>query len=167
MGKLTTVEKSINEIIIALSRNQRFCALLTDDTSQADQHNVIIQDWTNLITQDYIKLYPASLDSAANPVKNTFLILLINGIAITNDDLLVDADIYITTDDAHILLDNFGNRLIKLSDEVLTTLDGLKLSSAGSIDIESITHVMLTEWRPAYRVHFTFTDQVSSRKAEI
>ena len=44
MGKLTTVEKSINEIIIALSRNQHFCALLTDDTSQADQHNVIIQD---------------------------------------------------------------------------------------------------------------------------
>ncbi len=167
MGKLTTIEKSINEIIIALSRNQRFCALLMDDTPQADQHAVIVPEWTDLVKQDYVKLYPASLDSAANPVKNTFVVLLINGIAITNDDLLVDADIYVTTDEAHVLLDNFSNRLIKLSDEAVNTLDGLKLSSAGSIEIESITHVMLTEWRPAYRIHFTFTDQVSSRKAEI
>lgn len=167
MGKLATIEKSINEIIIALSRNQHFCALLIDDTPQADNHNIILSDWTDLITKDYVKLYPASLDSAANPVKNTFLVLLINGIAITNDNILVDADIYVTTDDAHVLLDKFTNRLIKLSDEILTTLDGLKLSSAGNIEIESITHVMLTEWRPAYRIHFTFTDQVNTRKAEI
>lgn len=44
MGKLATIEKSINEIIIALSRNQHFCALLIDDTPQADNHNIILSD---------------------------------------------------------------------------------------------------------------------------
>nr|DAG15756.1 MAG TPA: hypothetical protein [Caudoviricetes sp.] len=43
-NNLDNITKAINEIAIALSRDESLCALLTDDSPDALNHNVIIND---------------------------------------------------------------------------------------------------------------------------
>ena len=63
-------------------------------------------------------------------------------------------------------LNDNKHRLLELSDEVITTLDGFKLSTAGKIEVKNFAHTMLSEFRFAYAIIIGFNDQ-NPRKVEI
>lgn len=167
-NNLDNITKAINEIAIALSRDESLCALLTEDSPDALNHKVLVNDWTSLIDRQYINLYPPVVDSINKITVNTYIILLLDGVDFNNDNNVAEGDLYITTDEAHILLSQYKNRLVEASNRIIKTLNNLKLSCAGTIRVISMSHVMISEWRAGYRIHFRFTDQtLDSRKAEI
>ena len=167
-NNLDNITKAINEIAIALSRDSSLCALLTDDTPEALNHGVIVNDWTTLIDKQYINLYPPVIDSINKISVNTYVVLLLDGVDFANDNNLAEGDLYITTDEAHILLSQYKNRLIEASNIIIKILNSLKLTCAGAIRVVSMSHVMISEWRAGYRIHFRFTDQtIDNRKSEI
>ena len=84
----------------------------------------------------------------------------------SDDNTSITIKIYVSTDEQHLLLIDNKNRLFELMDRVIDDLDNRKLSSAGTITVNSFNHTMLSEFRFAYVISLSFNEQVT-RKVEI
>lgn len=165
MKNLRNIKKAPFEIGQLLATNTEICALLLDDSNTPTSNSVTFKE---LLDNKYIVLYPP-IDSGEiqDYTRNTFLVILIDNISPSADEnTLVNGTIYISTDEGHLLLSNNRNRLLELADKILQTLDGAKLTAAGEVHINAVSHIMITNFRAGYRISFTFTDQ-PTRKAEI
>ena len=161
MKTLKNVKKSVMEIAQILGQNEKIVKLLYNDESTALQDPTPSVSLNTLIQEHYICICAPVESGIANTWKNTFLtILLDNGMFNRRDD---NGDfsikLYVSTDEQHLLLTDNANRLFELLDEVITTLDGFKLSTAGKIEVNAFNHTMLSEFRFAYVVTLNFTEQ--------
>lgn len=165
---LKNIKKASLEIGQLLAADGVLCNLLYIDTPDALQQEPKTYSLNDMINDEYITVYPPVETTIKDVDRNSFLVILLDNInlRVTDSNIRASFTIYITTDSDHILLNENKNRLLEMCDRVVQTLDQTKLSSAGIIEISSISHVMLSEFRAGYRVSLSITDQ-STRKAEI
>ena len=163
MKNLRNIKKAPFEIAQILANNKTFCALLVDDSNTPTDCSMSL---TELLNNHYITIYPPVNDgSIIDFNRNTYAIILLDSIDTnsTNNNISVTGYIYITTDNAHVLLSENRNRLLELADVVLQVLNGVKLTSAGELQIGRINYVMLDTFKSGYRISFTITDQQAER----
>ena len=165
---LRNIKKAALEIGQLLASNNTLCSLLYNDTPDALNITNRIYSLNEMLNDKYITVYPPVETTIKESTRNSFLVILLDSInlMVPDDNARASFTIYVTTDSDHILLNDNKNRLLEMCDQVLTSLDRVKLSSAGAISISSISHVMLSEFRAGYRIALSITDQ-TSRKAEI
>lgn len=166
MKNLVNIKKIPFEIAQLLAGNPNFCSLILDDS---DDPGKVETSLTELLNSHYLTIYPPVNDGGITDYgRNTYVVILLDSITTESQDnnMNVTGYIYITTDNSHILLSQNRSRLLELADVVLQTLNGAKLTSAGQMEIGSITHVMISNFRAGYRINFTVTDQQTER-AEI
>lgn len=167
--KLKNLNKIPFEIATLLASNDVIVRLLYDDTPSALlQKNSINISTQDLINSDYIGFYPATEAGIKEINRNTFMVINLEDFSLRAQDnnTRVSGAIYITTDKSHCLLANNKIRLLELADQIDTVLDGAKLSSAGEIQLTSISYVVFSDFRCGYRIAFKCVDQ-PSRKAEL
>lgn len=167
--KLKNLKKTPIEIASLLAANKTIVQLIYDDepTVLINPQNIKM-GVQELIESNYIGFYPATETGIKDVDRNTFIIINLEDFSLLNADSNTSASgaIYITTDKAHCLLDNNRLRLLELADEIETTLEGQKLSSAGKITLSSINYVVFSDFRSGYRINFRLNDQLT-RKAEL
>lgn len=168
MSQLRNLKRSVNEIAQLLAQNDIVCKLLFNDESSALTDPRPDVTFNELISGNYICMYPPVESRIEDYGRNTFITVLLDTALLhsSDDNTTATVVLYISTNEDHILLDNNANRLLEMCDEVINILDNKKLSTAGTINISSITHVMLSEFHAAYRLNLRISDQ-HSRKAEI
>ena len=167
--KLRNLKKAPMEIASLLANNENIVRLIYDDEpSVLINKKKINKSTSELISSNYIGFYPA-VESGINTIdRNTFIIINLEDFNLYSADVntTVTGAIYITTDKAHSLLVDNKIRLLELADEIDSTLNNEKISSAGKIQITSINYVVFSDFRSGYRINFRINDQ-STRKAEL
>lgn len=168
MKTLKNIKKSYLEIATLLAGDETLCRLLLNDVEDALTIEAPKHDVNTLIQNNYISIFPPVENRIEEYDRNTFLSILVDNIMLTGNDENIPTGIvlYASTDEGHLLLKNNLNRLLEICDRILQVLEGQKLSSSGKISITSITHVMLSELHPAYRINIRFIDQ-PNRKEDI
>ena len=168
MTTLKNIKKAPLEMGQLLANNNKLCNLLYLDIPSALEETSISHSLNDLINDHYITIYPPVETAIKDNTRNSFLIILLDNVnlQVADNNTRANFVVYVTTDVDHILLNNNKNRLLEMCDEVIKTLNGVKLSSAGIVQVSSIAHVMLSEFRAGYRISLSLTDQ-ASRKAEI
>lgn len=168
MKSLKNIKKSVMEIAQLLAQKDEIVKLLYNDQATALNDPKPGVDLNTLIKEHYICICAPVESGIKDSWKNTFLtVLLDTGFFGRQDDNAdITLKIYVSTDEQHLQLVDNRNRLFELMDNVISTLDGVKLSSAGKINVGSFSHTMLSEFRFAYVITITFSDQVS-KKVEI
>ena len=168
MKSLKNIKKSVMEIAQLLAQDEEIVKLLHNDEPTALNDAVPSVDLNTLIQEHYICICAPVEDGIKDQWKNTFLtVLLDNGFFGRSDDnTSITIKIYVSTDEQHLLLIDNKNRLFELMERVIDDLDNRKLSSAGTITVNSFNHTMLSEFRFAYVISLSFNEQVT-RKVEI
>ena len=168
MKTLKHIKKSVMEIAQLLAQNDNVVKLLYNDNANALLQPKPNVNLNTLIKEHYICICAPVESGIKDSWKNTFLTILLDTghFGRQDDNADVSLKIYVSTDEQHLQLDDNKNRLFELMDEVITTLDGKKLSSAGKINVASFVHTMLSEFRFAYIINIGFVDQVT-KKVEI
>lgn len=163
--KLKNIKKVPFEIATILAANQKIIRLIYNDNPSVltDQQDILLTT-QQLISLNYIGFYPATETGIKDIDKNTFIIINMEDISL--DNISANGSIYITTDKAHCLLENNTLRMLELADEIESTLENQKLSSAGQIHLTSINYVVFSDFRSGYRINFRLNDQ-QNRKAEL
>lgn len=161
MKTLKNVKKCVMEIAQILGQNDKVVKLLYNDETTALIDPKPVVDLNTLIQEHYICICAPVESGIKDSWKNTFLtILLDEGLfsrADDNGDFSVK--LYVTTDEQHLILEDNQNRLFELLDEIINTLDGFKLSSAGKLRVNNFKHTMLSEFRFAYVIGLDFAEQ--------
>lgn len=165
---LKNIKKAALEIGQLLAADEILCNLLYIDTPNALQQTGHSYSLNDMINDKYITVYPPVETTIKDIERNSFLVILLDNInlRVTDNNIRASFTIYTTTDSDHILLLENKNRLLEMCDRIIQVLDQAKLSSAGAIEIGSVSHVMLSEFRAGYRISLNITDQ-TNRKAEI
>lgn len=166
--KLKNLKKTPIEIAICLTRNTNIVKLIYDDSIKALSNTIELPSAKELITKDYISFYPATESGIQDIDKNTFIVINMENFNLQSRDnnILAFGTIYITTDKAHCVLENNKLRLLELIDEIDTTLENVKLSCAGKLELTSADYVIFSSFRSGYRINFNIRDQ-QKRKAEL
>lgn len=166
--KLKNLKHTPIEIAQVLASNQKIVSLLYNDSEFALTTPVPTIPIGELINNDYIGFYPATESGIKNIERNSFIIINLEDFSLqaTDNNTTASGAIYITTDKSHCLLAENKLRLLELADEIDSTLDGQKLSSAGQIRLTSVNYVVFSDFRSGYRINFRINDQ-QHRKAEL
>ena len=167
--KLRNLKDIPFQLAAELVKNKNIVNLIYDDKSSAlNNKEALISDINQLIVENYIGFYPATETGIKDVDKNTFIIINLEDFNLQSVDYntITTGAIYITTDKSHCLLDNGKLRLLELIDEIETTLEGNKLSSAGKISLTGANYVVFSDFRCGYRINFRINDQ-TARKAEL
>lgn len=168
MKTLKNIKKCVMEIAQTLAQEDDIVKLLYNDNSDALKQPRPDISLNQLIAEHYICVCAPVESGIKDQWKNTFLTVLLDNCFFgrQDDNTTVSLKIYVSTDEQHLLIDDNQNRLLELLDRVITKLDGFKLSTAGKIEVGSFAHTMLSEFRFAYAVTISFSDQ-NPRKVEI
>lgn len=167
--KLSKLKEIPYQIAQVLADNENIVRLLyCDSASVLTTQEEISISVNQLIEENYIGFYPATETGINNIERNTFIIINLEDINLHNSDSNVGASgaIYITTDKSHSVLNNGKLRLLELADEIDTTLEGQKFSTAGQLRLSSVNYVVFSDFRSGYRINFRIYDQ-QARKAEL
>lgn len=168
MKSLRNIKKSVMEIAQLLAQDEDIVKLLFNDEPTALNDAVPRVDLNTLIQEHYICICAPVEDGIKDQWKNTFLTILLDNAMFgrADDNTSVTIRIYVSTDEQHLLLIDNKNRLFELIDRIISILDNYKLSSAGTLTVNSFSHTMLSEFRFAYVIGLSFNEQVT-RKVEI
>lgn len=166
MKSLLNIKKTGIEIATILAQDDIVRKLLINDLPSALEDAVPQMDLNTLLRNHYISVFPPVENRIEEYDRNTFMSILVDNIGFQSGNARAMLRIYISTNEAHLLLANNRNRLLELGDRVLYLLDAQKLSTAGKIDITSMSHVMLSEFHAAYVINLSIADQVGG-KAEV
>lgn len=164
---LRNIHKSFKEIAMALSSNPVLVSLLYNDKPDALTNLAAPISSDALLTEHYIVPFPPVGDNQ-DINRNTYVSFVIDTLQYNTDDgnIIADLQLFVSTDNNHLILNDYRNRLLELVDQIGNTLDQLKLSASGKLNLVSTSYVPLSTFRPCYRMHFRFSDQ-QVRKAEI
>jgi hypothetical protein len=164
MRNINNIKKSYLEIAHLIASNQKIQQLLLDDTDDlsSKENKLTLEE---LINGHYITFYPLVEADIVDKTRNTFIVLFVSSISF-EENMSADCDIYVTTDSAHFQLKNGGNRLLDLTNEIVKTLDGVKLSSASEIRVNNVSMEIISEMRASYDISISFADQ-NTEKATI
>ena len=168
MKSLRNIKKSVMEIAQLLAQDEDIVKLLFNDEPTALNDAAPKVDLNTLIQEHYICICAPVEDGIKDQWKNTFLTILLDNAFFgrADENTSVGIKIYVSTDEQHLLLIDNKNRLFELMDRVISILDNCKLSSAGTLTVNSFNHTMLSEFRFAYVIGLSFNEQIT-RKVEI
>ena len=168
MSKLRNIKNSVFEIAQLLGQDDTICRLLVNDSDDPLNDVAPGKNINDLISDKYIALYTPTESAIADFGRNTFIAIVVDSISLKTADnnSRASISIYASTDLAHALIRGNKNRLLEICDRVENILENTKLSTAGTISVTSIQHVMLSELHDAYKINCNLSDQVA-RKAEI
>lgn len=168
MRSLENIKKSVMEIATLLAQDEVIIKLLLIDSADALSKPTPSTNINTLIKENYISIYPPVENRIEEYNRNTFISILIDNVYFTSfkDDSRSSIVIYASTNEDHILLENNKHRLLEICDRIVRLLNGYKLSSSGAINVNSMSHVMLSEFHSAYRISLSIADQ-QDQKAEI
>lgn len=166
--KLRNLKKVPFEIATLLAADDTIIRLIYDDSPFALTNTTNTVSVQELINSNYIGFYPATETGIREVDRNTFIVISLEDFTLNAQDQNTRGTgaIYITTDKAHCLLDGNKIRLLELADRIETVLDNRKLSTAGELQLTTISYVVFSDFRAGYRISFRCSDQ-SSRKAEL
>lgn len=163
MKNLRNIKKVPFEIAQLLANNAEFCGLLVDDNFSPTAASTSLEE---LLKQHYIVLYPPVNDGSIKDFfRNTCATILLDNINTDAQDANINLSgyVYVSTDNSHVLISGHRNRLLELADLILQILNGVKLTSAGELQISRINFVMIDTFKSGYRINFTITDQQVER----
>lgn len=165
MKDIVNIKKAFFEIAQLLAQDDLLCKLLLNDADTAITDDTPEHDINTMIQEHYISMYPPVENRIEDYGRNTFLSVIIDSVNFHGTDNTTPASliIYVSTDEAHLILQNNRNRLLEIADRVIRVLDAQKLSSSGTLDVRSMVHVMLSEFHPAYRISIGLTDQPNGK----
>lgn len=168
MKSIRNIKKSVLEIAQLLAQNDNIVKLLYNDHSSAlleDRPDITLNQ---LLNDHYICICAPIESGIRDTWRNTFLTILLDNCYLDqkDDNYMASVKIYVSTEEQFLMLDDNKNRLFELIDEIIMTLEDKKLSSAGKMTVSTFSHTMLTEFRFAYVITVSFSDQ-TTRKVEI
>ena len=168
MSKIKTIKKIPMEVIRLLAQNQEIVKLLVNDAPSALSDPAPSYTLNQLIEDRYISAFPPTESSIEQWGRNTFLTVLLDAVSLhnINDNSHINLVLYVSTDVSTLVLDDNKNRLLELADRIVDTLDNAKTSVAGSLIVNSMDHVLLSNFHSAYAIHIVCYEQ-ETRKAEI
>lgn len=168
MKNFDNIKKAPLEIATILANDTKIKQLLYSDDSDPLSADVSGITLNIMLEEHYISMVPPTENRIQEYGRNTFLSILVDTISPNAADNNVRANliIYISTNADHLMIKDNGNRLLELANRVYLLLQGKKLSCAGEININSFSHVMLSEFHSGYRIALSIADQ-STRKEDI
>ncbi len=168
MKTLVNIKKSVIEVAQLLAADETILKLV-----YIDEPNALISPkpeitLNELIEQHYICVIPPVETGIKDSWRNTFITILLDNVSFNRRDDNTSANmiIYVSTDEAHVLLDDNKMRMLEIIDRIVAILEGKKITGAGIISVDNFNHTMLSEFRSAYRVMISFSDQ-NTKKVEI
>lgn len=156
---LQNIKKAVIEIATYLAKDKTLCKLLLNDTKDALNQEAPDVDINYLIQNNYISICPPVENRIEEYKRNTFLSILIDNVVFSKDKINGSIIIYISTTEEFLLLNDNLNRLIESCDRIIQVLDNKKLSCAGTLSVSSMSHTMLSDLHPAYRIVLRCEDQ--------
>lgn len=168
MKTLKNIKKAVFEVAQILASDETIVKLLVNDNNNALNEPAPSIDLNTLISEHYVCIVPPVESGIRDSWRNTFITILLDTVNFgrRDDNTTGNLILYVTTDEAHAVLVDNKLRTLELIERILTLLEGKKLSSAGELSVSMVSHTMLSEFRPAYRISINFTDQ-NTRKVEI
>lgn len=168
MKPLTSLKTSVIEIASLLAQDSALVKLVYNDGVDALDRNVPAEVNLNYLIQNhYISVFPPVENRIEEYGRNTFLSILLDSLVTSNTpNTRGNLVIYVSTTEAELLIKDNRNRLLEICDRIIFKLQDTKLSASGTINITSISHVMLSEFHTAYRINLNISDQ-SSVKGEM
>ena len=153
MNKLTNIKKAPAEIAQLLYQNTHLMSLITSEKSSLD--------WNTIIANKYISLCPPLEDGTITNNRNISLIILLERINMNGQDsnIIVSGKIYVNAEMNYLLDNNYNNILLEIVNEICNSIDGVKLTSSGQVNVNSINFITYTSTRCGYSINFSFTDQ--------
>ena len=158
MKILINIKKIPLEIGQLLSQNKKLCGLIIDDSADPQ---LVEKTYNELLNDKYFTIYSPVSDGISDKERNTYLTIVIDTINLKKEDnnIFTTGNIYITTDENHILIKNNKNRLLEMADQIVQTIDNAKLSSAGTVSVDSLVYTTLTKHKIGYIISFSVSDQ--------
>ena len=163
MKPLKNIKKSVMEIASLLAQDPALVKLVYNDGADALEHDVpSTVDLNYLIQNHYISVFPPVENRIEEYDRNTFLSILLDQIITsTEPNIRGNFIIYVSTTESELLISDNRNRLLEICDRIIHILQNTKLSAVGTINITSISHVMLSEFHTAYRINLNISDQAT------
>ena len=160
MVKLINIKKAPIEIATILAQDDIIKKLLIIDDPEALERPVPDKTLNDLLQEHYISMEPPVENRIEEYSRNTFISILVDTIMpAAEDNTRANFVIYASTNMDHILLKDNKNRLLELCDRIVQLLQNKKISTAGQINFNSMSHLMLSEFHTAYRLSLSSTDQ--------
>lgn len=160
MVKLINIKKAPIEIATILAQDDTIKKLLIIDDAEALERPVPDKTLNDLLQEHYISMEPPVENRIEEYSRNTFISILVDTIMpAAEDNTRANFVLYVSTNMDHILLKDNKNRLLELCDKIIQLLQNKKISSAGQINFNSMSHIMLSEFHTAYRLAFSSSDQ--------
>ena len=168
MKNFINIKKAPLEIATILANDTKIKQLLYIDDNDPLNADVSEVTLNMMLEEHYISMVPPTENRIEEYGRNSFLSILVDTISPNAADNNVRANliIYVSTNADHLMIKNNGNRLLELADRVYTLLENKKLTASGEININTFSHVMLSEFHSSYRISLSITDQ-STRKEDI
>ena len=168
MKTIKNIKKSIVEVAQILAADEEILKLIYIDTPDALSQPKPEITLNELIAQHYVCVIPPVESGIKDSWRNTFITILLDNVYFNrrDDNTAANLIIYVSTDEAHVLLDDNKMRMLEIVDKVIGLLDNKKISGAGTLSVDSFTHTMLSEFRSAYRISISCNDQ-NTKKVEI
>ena len=160
MKSLINIKKAPLEIAKLLADDTIIKQLVYIDTNNPFTGDVSEVDMNKMLTEHYISFDPPVENRIEEYQRNTFISILIDSVSLygSEDNIPTTLVIYVSTNADHLIITDNKNRLLELADRVIKILDGKKLSASGSLYINSLQHVMLSEFHSGYRIACRISD---------
>lgn len=168
MKTIKNIKKSIIEIAQILAADETILKLIYLDVPDALSQPTPEISLNQLIEQHYVCVIPPVESGIKDSWRNTFITILLDNVYFSrrDDNTAANLIIYVSTDEAHVLLEDNKMRMLEIIDKITLLLDNKKISGAGTLSVDSCSHTMLSEFRSAYRISISCNDQ-NTKKVEI
>lgn len=168
MKNFVNIKKAPLEIATILAGNTKIKQLLYSDDEDPLNADVSQVTLNQMLEEHYISMVPPTENRIQEYGRNSFLSIIVDTISPNAADNNVRANIiiYVSTNADHLMIKDNGNRLLELADQIYLLLQNKKLTASGEININSFSHVMLSEFHSSYRISLSIADQ-STGKADI
>jgi hypothetical protein len=164
MIHFTNIRRAPVEIGQILAKNKQLVGYLCDDSQDPQP---IQGTYTELANSHYINFYPPTETAIKDVDRNAFCVILLDAITqIDDDNTRASIAVYGVVDINHINLTGNRSRALEIVDEIVRSLDGVKLTCAGAMQVGSISYLVIDTNHIGYRISVTVTDQ-SEERAEI
>lgn len=162
MKNLAVIRNSLRDIAMLLAKDEHIQKFLLVDAYDVDGASFTPISLDEMLKKNYICLTPQNENAIKDMGRNTFLMIVLQDVQITEASLNATGRIYVATDQEHSMVKNYQDRALILSDYILRLLDGVKISASGEVHITYISRVVYNELLSGYQISFKYNDQNNS-----
>ena len=163
MGRFNNISHVVLDLAYILSQDTTIQKLLRNDkpTAATDGQLTTLLSAEEMINKHYVELYPTITNDIQYP--NTFITIIVTDVDTSNDvNVTASFSIYIASTYQTWLLEDNSERVLVIADRIDELLNNKKISAAGTININTINFLSLSENRPSYCISGSIADQMNS-----